>query len=63
MKPTPEEMSVPGWEQRRNDAWYARRDEWVKAMEAAGYRVKLRKLNRRGRPEPGSLDALEEDNG
>lgn len=39
----------------KNDAWYARREEWVRAMEAAGYRVKLRKLKRTGRPEPGTM--------
>lgn len=60
---TPEEMAQPGWEQRRNAEWNARRAEWVRSMEDAGFRVKLKRVNRKGRPDPGSLDAVEEENG
>lgn len=60
---TPEEVADEKWPQNRNDAWYGKRAEWVRAMEDAGFRVKLKRVNRKGRPDPGSLDAVEEENG
>jgi len=60
---TAEEMAEPGWAERRNARWYELRQEWVRQMEAAGYRVKLRKLKRTGRPEPGTVDAGDSESG
>lgn len=60
---TPEEMSEPGWETRRHAAWYARRAEWVRAMERAGFRVKVTRLGRGKRPPPGELDIADAEIG
>lgn len=60
---TPDEMAEPGWEQRRNERWNALRAEWVQQMEAAGFRVKLKKLKRSGRPDPGVIDTRDAESG
>ena len=49
MTMTPEEAK------RRHDEWYARRAEWVKAMEDAGFRVKQRRLGKGKHPAPAAL--------
>lgn len=56
MAMTPEEAK------RRHDEWYARRAVWVKAMEDAGYRVKLKRLDKGKHPAPAAI-ALEPDPG
>lgn len=52
---TPEEMAQPGWETRRNAAWYAKRAEWVQAMVDAGFRVKPKRLGKGKHPAPAAL--------
>lgn len=56
MSMTPEEAK------RRHDAWYAKRDEWVQAMVAAGFRVKLKKLGKGKHPAPAAI-AIEPEPG
>ena len=49
MTMTPEEAA------RRHAEWYARRDEWVAAMVAAGFRVKQKRLGKGKHPAPAAL--------
>lgn len=50
---TPEEMAVPGWEQRRNAAWYAaRRKHYAKPMG-----LPLKRIGRGTHPAPEAIDA------